>query len=346
MAEYTTSTSYTLLTYILNFQWILKTHASLPPRLIMASTVTSITQILHRLYSLALLSLSLTLERLRSYRTLAIALGLKSTNHSLRSPGIHVTFSQTLNYSQTLSLISLYHLLLSSSQTLKQTPLKSSLKGLSVTIPVPLRHHVISGSRFKQLSYSVYYMPRLKRPQTLRTTRSSILRITTLHRKKGLVSLITSYSILQKRRSLRYSFLLLLLTSIQLTTRYLVISHNFTLRRRPSVQLSKILVTTGESHERRVTQMTLKLFKRGQTQQSKGARGHGQIYKGSALQTKYRPSAEHILRPILLAYKIAVTAYSRSTYDTSTLSSLRGYFGAISQKVRKALLSSKRGNGD
>ena len=42
-------------------------------------------------------------KRLRSHGTLAIALGLKSTNHSLRSPGIHVTFSQTLNYSQTLS---------------------------------------------------------------------------------------------------------------------------------------------------------------------------------------------------------------------------------------------------
>jgi hypothetical protein len=150
MAEYTASTGRTLLTYILNFQWILKSHASLPPRLIMASTVTSITQILHRLHSLALLlSLSLTLKRLRSHGTLAMALGLKSTNHSLRSPGIHVTFSQTLNYSQTLSLMSLYHLLLSSSQTLKQTPLKSSLKGLSITIPVPLRHHVIRGSRFK-----------------------------------------------------------------------------------------------------------------------------------------------------------------------------------------------------
>ncbi|KAH8769563.1 hypothetical protein F5882DRAFT_411936, partial [Hyaloscypha sp. PMI_1271] len=62
--------------------------------------VTSITQILHRLHSLALLlSLSLTLKRLRSHGTLAIALGLKSTNHSLRSPGIHVTFSQTLSHS-------------------------------------------------------------------------------------------------------------------------------------------------------------------------------------------------------------------------------------------------------
>jgi hypothetical protein len=110
----------------------------------MASTVTSITQILHRLHSLALLlSLSLTLKRLRSHGTLVMALGLKSTNYSLRSPGIHVTFSQTL------SLISLYYLLLSLSQTLKQTPLKSSLKGLSVTIPIPLRHHVIRGSRFK-----------------------------------------------------------------------------------------------------------------------------------------------------------------------------------------------------
>jgi len=141
MAEHTASTGRTLLTYILNFQWILKTHASLPPCLIMASTVTSMTQILHRLHSLALLlSLSLTLKRLRSHGTLAIALGLKLTNHSLWSPGIHVTFSQTLSHSL---------LLLSSSPTLKQTPLKSSLKVQSVTIPVPLRLHAINGSRFK-----------------------------------------------------------------------------------------------------------------------------------------------------------------------------------------------------
>ena len=99
MAEHTASTSRTLLTYILNFQWILKTHASLPPRLIMASTVTSMTQILHRLHSLVLLlPLFLTLKRLRSHGTPRMGhILLKLTNHSLRSPGIHVTFSQTLS---------------------------------------------------------------------------------------------------------------------------------------------------------------------------------------------------------------------------------------------------------
>jgi hypothetical protein len=85
--------------------------------------------------------LSLTLKRLRSHRTPRMGhVLLKLTNHSLRSPGIHVTFSQTLSLS----------LLLSLSPTLKQTPLKSSLKGLIIaTIPVPLRLHVIYGSRFK-----------------------------------------------------------------------------------------------------------------------------------------------------------------------------------------------------
>jgi hypothetical protein len=93
------------------FQWTYKIHASLPHRLI---TVTFITQRPHHLRSLALLlSLSLALKRLHSHGTPVMALGLKSTNHScLRSPVTHVTFSQTLS-------LSLYHLLLSSSQTLK-----------------------------------------------------------------------------------------------------------------------------------------------------------------------------------------------------------------------------------
>jgi hypothetical protein len=51
------------------------------------------TQILHRLHSLALLlSLSLIRKRLRSHGTLAMALGLKLTNYSL-SLGTYVTFS-------------------------------------------------------------------------------------------------------------------------------------------------------------------------------------------------------------------------------------------------------------
>jgi hypothetical protein len=107
-------------------QWIHKIHASQPSH--RPITVTSITRILRRLYSLALLlSLSLVHRRLRNHGTPAMALGLKSINYS--SPGARVTFSQTLSSSQTLS-----HslLLLSSSPTLKQTPLKSSLslKGL------------------------------------------------------------------------------------------------------------------------------------------------------------------------------------------------------------------------
>ncbi|KAH8779750.1 hypothetical protein F5882DRAFT_406891, partial [Hyaloscypha sp. PMI_1271] len=91
------------------------------------------TQRLHRLRSHALLLRSLSLSRLRSPETPAIALGLKSTNYSLQIPGVHVTFSQILSFSQTL----------------KQTPLKSSLKRLIIaTIPVPLRLYVIYGSRF------------------------------------------------------------------------------------------------------------------------------------------------------------------------------------------------------
>jgi hypothetical protein len=99
--------------------------------------------ILHCLYSLALLSPLLIHRKLHNYRTPAMALGLKSTNYS--SPGTHVTFSQTLSFYQTLS----HSLLLSLFQTLKQTSLKSSLKGLIATISVPLRLYIISGSRFK-----------------------------------------------------------------------------------------------------------------------------------------------------------------------------------------------------
>jgi hypothetical protein len=121
MAEIAASTGYALLPYILNFQWTLKIHASLRHCLII---VTFMTQRLHCLCSHALLLRSLSLSKLRSRGTPAMALGLKLTNYSrLCSPGIHVTFSQTLNYSQTLFLMSLYYLLLSSSQTLKQSPL-------------------------------------------------------------------------------------------------------------------------------------------------------------------------------------------------------------------------------
>jgi hypothetical protein len=160
--------------------------------------------------------------------------------------------------------MSLYHLLLSSSQTLKQTPLKSSLKGLiTATILVLLRLHVIYGSRFKQPSSSVYLTQKLSKYLTLQTIRSGTLRITALHRKKGPVNLIISHSILQKRRSLRSGSLNRLLTVTWLTTRCPVTYHSFTLRRRPSGQLFKILATADESHGRRVIQMTLKLFKRG-----------------------------------------------------------------------------------
>jgi hypothetical protein len=161
MAEITASTGHALLPYILNFQWTHKIHALLRHRLI---TVTFMTQRLHRLRSHALLLRSLSLSRLRSPGTPAIALGLKSTNHSPQIPGVHVIFSQILSFSQTLFLMSLYHLLLSSSQTLKQTPLKSSLKGLiTATILVLLRLHVIYGSRFKQPSSSVYLTQKLSK---------------------------------------------------------------------------------------------------------------------------------------------------------------------------------------
>jgi hypothetical protein len=133
--------------------WTLKIYASLHHHLIM---VTSITQILHPLHSLALLlSLFLTLKRLHNHGTLAMALGLKSTNYS-RSPGSHVTFFQTLS-------LSLYHLLLSSSQTLKKSPLKSSLPYASLPyaytniIPRTWTIHIISAFKSKQLSFLRYH---------------------------------------------------------------------------------------------------------------------------------------------------------------------------------------------
>ena len=166
------------------------------------------TQRPHHLYSLApLLSLSLIHRRLLNHGTPAMALGLKLTNHS--SSGTHVTFSQTLSHS----------LLLSSSLTLKQTFLKSSLKGLIIaTRPVPLRLHAINGSRFKQLSFSVYLTQKLSTCLTLQTTRSGTLRTTALYRKKG-VNLIISGFTLQKRRSLRRGYLPLLLTVMWHTLR-------------------------------------------------------------------------------------------------------------------------------
>jgi hypothetical protein len=162
---------------------------------------------------------------------------LKLTNHSLRSPGIHVTFSQTLSHS----------LLLSSSLTLKQTFLKSSLKGLIIaTRPVPLRLHVIYDSRFKQPFSSVYLTQKLSKYLILQTTRSSTLRIIVLHYKKEPVNLITS-----RFRGLRSNSLNCLLIVTWLFTRYSVICYSFILTRRPSGQLFKILATTGESRERR-----------------------------------------------------------------------------------------------
>jgi hypothetical protein len=115
-------------------------------------------QILHPLYSLVLLlSLSLIRKRLYSYGTLAMALGLKSTNYSpVFSLGTYVTFFQTLGFIQTLSL-SLYHLLLSSSQTLKQIPLKR-------VIPYPISEeliiYVISVFKSKQPFFSRYLYPK------------------------------------------------------------------------------------------------------------------------------------------------------------------------------------------
>jgi hypothetical protein len=183
---------------------------------------------------------------------------LKPANHSLRSPGVHVTSSQTLSFSQTLS-----HslLLLSSSQTLKQTPLKSSLKGLIATISVPLRLHVISGSRFKQLSFSAYLTQRLSKYLTLQITRSSTLETTALHHKKG-VKLNTSRFILLKKKSLRNGYLPRLLTNICLIIRCLTTCYSFMLRRQPSVQLSAILATADEFHERRGFQTILLYVRR------------------------------------------------------------------------------------
>jgi hypothetical protein len=156
---------------------------------------------------------------------------LKPANHSLRSPGVHVTSPQTLSFSQTLS-----HslLLLSLSQTLKQTPLKSSLKELIATISVPLRLHAISGSRFKQLSFSAYLTQRLSKYLTLQITRSSTLETTALYHKKG-VKLNTSRFIFLKKKSLRNSYLPRLLTNMCLIIRCLTTCHSFMLRRQPSV---------------------------------------------------------------------------------------------------------------
>jgi hypothetical protein len=80
-----------------------------------------------------------------------MALGLKLTNHSpVFSLGTHVTFFQTLS-------LSLYHLLLSSSQTLKQIPLKR-------VIPHPIGEglivHVISVFKSKRPSFSRYLYPK------------------------------------------------------------------------------------------------------------------------------------------------------------------------------------------
>ena len=111
-----------------------------------------------------------------------------------------MTFSQILSFSQTLFLISLYRLLLSLSQILKQTPLKSSLKG--VTILVPLRLHVIYGSRFKQPSSSVYLTQRLRKYLTSQTTRLSTLGTTGLYHKRE-VKLITSGFTLLKKEELK-----------------------------------------------------------------------------------------------------------------------------------------------
>jgi hypothetical protein len=153
MAENAASTGHPLLTYILSFKWTHKIHASLPHCLI---TVTFMTQRPHYLHSLALLlSLSLIHRRLLNYGTPAMALGLKLTNHS--SPGTHVTFSQTLSFSQALSL-SLYHLLLYSSQTLKKSPLKSSLPYAHTNIiPRTWTVHAISVFKSKQPFFSRYY---------------------------------------------------------------------------------------------------------------------------------------------------------------------------------------------
>jgi hypothetical protein len=154
MAEIAASTGHALLPYILNFQWTYKIHASLRHRLI---TVTFMTQRLHRLRSHALLLRSLSLSRLRSLGILVMVLGLKSTNHNrLRSPGIHVT------YSQTLFLMSLYYLLLSSSQTLKQSPLNLNARAHSI-IPRTQSVHVIRVSRSKQPSFLRYHGPKLRR---------------------------------------------------------------------------------------------------------------------------------------------------------------------------------------
>ena len=134
------------------------------------------TQRLHPLYShilLPLISMNLStsllvLSELRSRGTLAIALG-QFLNHSRQySQEIHVTvlalqphplfdllpLLQLLFQTLFLRLLTALHSL---SQTLKQTPLKSSLKGVVPRLfGEELIVHVISVSRFKQLSFLRY----------------------------------------------------------------------------------------------------------------------------------------------------------------------------------------------
>jgi hypothetical protein len=77
-----------------------------------------------------------------------------------------------------------------------------------------------------------------------------MLGTTSLYYKRE-VKLITLGFTLLKKKSLRNGFLPLLLTVTWLTIKWLVISYSFTLKRRPSIQLSVILATTSESHGRR-----------------------------------------------------------------------------------------------
>jgi hypothetical protein len=88
-----------------------------------------------------------------------------------------------------------------------------------------------------------------------------MLGITALHHKRE-VKLNTSYFILLKKRSLRSGFLPLLLTATWLTIRCPIIYHSFTLRRRPSGQLFKILATVAGYQERRGFQMILLCVRR------------------------------------------------------------------------------------
>jgi hypothetical protein len=123
---------------------------------------------------------------------------------------------------------------------------------------------VIYGSRFKQPSSSVYLTQRLRKYLTSQTTRSSTLGTTGLHYKRE-VKLITSGFTLLKKKSLRNGFLPLLLTVTWLTIKWLVISHSFTLKRRPSGQPFKILATAAVCQERRGFQTILLCARRGWT---------------------------------------------------------------------------------